>query len=286
MRDSFCYINNDVLWTTTVCVRINCMRRTVIILIVFAIIAAVIVPVIQIRHQISLIQQEQESQERESSDQEIHGQGNSNIPSDLQMVSPAADIIAEGILGDYYYLDSGRIYRAYIETDRCIHLIYSDDVGASWNETFVSDTVAPDGKVFVCFVDENTGYLLYCSDPGAGQMDKILYRTEDGGNTFSVQEELSSMIDGYPTDLLFDVDGTGYITVKYHGTDEYFYRYDGQGGWSAVTVAIPTETYSYVNGTEIKTTEDGYRLEVEVVTPAGSESYYYSSTDGKVWSME
>lgn len=80
-----------------VCVRINRMRRTVIILIVFTIIAAVIVPVIQIRHQISLIQQEQESQERESSDQEIHGQGNSNIPSDLQMVLPAANLIITAV---------------------------------------------------------------------------------------------------------------------------------------------------------------------------------------------
>lgn len=295
IKDTVCCRVKCTLRTVEVYVRIDHMRRELVILLILIPTICLGLGIIQA---ITAFHSETGEAERvtghvtgpgmvQENDDGLSGQEDDGRLSDLEVQSSTWILMEQNsMLGDYYtYPDIGRVYRAYIDGDNCIHLVYSDDTGASWNETFVSDTVSPDGKVFVCFTDENTGYLLYCSDPGMGQMDKILYRTEDGGNTFSVQEDITSVVAGYPADLLFASDGTGYITAKYHGTDEYFYRYDGQGGWSAVTVEIPIETYSYINGAEITLAESGYRLMLEIVTTAGSEYYYYSSTDGVNWTL-
>ena len=37
--------------------------------------------------------------------------------------------------------------------------------------------------VYLNFTNDKQGYLLYCSDPGAGMMNKVLWSTDDGGNT-------------------------------------------------------------------------------------------------------
>lgn len=55
-------------------------------------------------------------------------------------------------------------------------------------------------RVFLSMIDENEGYLLYCSTPGAGQMMKILYFTKDRWNSYT-EADISLKIDGYPTSL-------------------------------------------------------------------------------------
>lgn len=55
-------------------------------------------------------------------------------------------------------------------------------------------------RIFLSMIDENTGYLLYCSTPGAGQMMKILYFTKDRWHNYT-EADISLKLDGYPTSL-------------------------------------------------------------------------------------
>ena len=101
------------------------------------------------------------------------------------------------------------------------------------NELKVSDGVntyahkeyeySDDGYVLVSFYDELKGFLLYCSDPGCGMMTKILYETDDGGKTLSEKKDLSGKVEGYPKDIFFDDEKTGYVTVSYHGGEYFVY---------------------------------------------------------------
>ncbi len=201
-------------------------------------------------------------------------------------VLPAAEPQGLEAEEDTFSLDEERMYRAFLSEDNRVCLAYTADGGASWEETTVSGVVSGNGRAFVSFADEDTGYVLYCADPGAGQMEKVLYVTEDGGRTFSVQEDLSSVIAGYPTDLLYVPDGTGYVTVTYHGTDEYLYRFDERNGWSSVDVEIPVEDYSYVNGIGIEKDGRGLVLDLEAVTAEGSVFGVFTSPDGLNWTQK
>ena len=71
--------------------------------------------------------------------------------------------------------------------------------------------------VYLNFTNDKQGYLLYCSDPGAGMMNKVLWSTDDGGNTYTVVKDLSAAIQNYPTDMAFKDASTGMILVSNHG---------------------------------------------------------------------
>ena len=209
-----------------------------------------------------------------------------NIAKELLLIVAFIKMIAmSGENGDVCSLGEQYTYRAFIADDQCVHMMYTTDGGMSWNDTTVTDMVSESGSVFVSFADEETGYILYCSDPGAGQMEKILYMTQDGGRTFSVKEDLSAALAGYPTDMLYTSEGTGYITTTYHGTDEFFYRCGEEGGWDAVEVEIPLAGCSYVNGVGIERTDQCYVLRLEAVTLDGRVSCTYTSLNGLDWTF-
>ena len=63
--------------------------------------------------------------------------------------------------------------------------------------------------VYLNFTNDKQGYLLYCSDPGAGMMNKVLWSTDDGGNTYTVVKDLSAAIQNYPADMAFKDVSTG-----------------------------------------------------------------------------
>lgn len=101
------------------------------------------------------------------------------------------------------------------------------------------------GNVYVSFADAQNGYLLVCSDPALGQMAKHLYRTTDGGDSFSFVADLSTVIKGYPGGMAFCDENTGYIGVSIRGdSSNYLYGTpDGGLTWESVEVPVHTDAY-------------------------------------------
>ncbi len=100
------------------------------------------------------------------------------------------------------------------------------------------------GEMYVSFADSQNGYLLVCSDPACGQMAKHLYRTTDGGDSFSFAADLSRVISGYPTGMAFCSDGVGYIGVSHRGEISYLYgTTDGGMTWESVDVPVHADAY-------------------------------------------
>lgn len=102
----------------------------------------------------------------------------------------------------------------------------------------------PNGDMYVSFADSQNGYLLVCSDPAAGLMEKHLYETTDGGDSFSFVADLSGVINGYPSGMAFCSRDTGYIGVSpRHETDYLYGTQDGGRTWESVSVPVHEDAY-------------------------------------------
>jgi photosystem II stability/assembly factor-like uncharacterized protein len=104
----------------------------------------------------------------------------------------------------------------------------TSDKGMTWNSTSIATTLDWEkndvGGLEISFPDASNGYVMVTGTPGAGQMAKALYRTVDGGATFSFVGDITGMTDeagtmtgiaGYPTGMTFSTPQTGFVTCSY-----------------------------------------------------------------------
>ncbi|MCX6097057.1 MAG: hypothetical protein NTZ77_01025 [Caldiserica bacterium] len=100
--------------------------------------------------------------------------------------------------------------------------------GSTWDRTNIVTKLDWEqgdvGGLKISFADSSNGYLMITGTPGAGQMAKSLYRTTDGGKTFSFVRDITGMTDvagtmngvaGYPTGMTFSTPETGFVTCSY-----------------------------------------------------------------------
>ena len=142
--------------------------------------------------------------------------------------------------------------------------------------------------VYLNFTNDKQGYLLYCSDPGAGMMNKVLWSTDDGGNTYTVVKDLSAAIQNYPTDMAFKDASTGMILVSNHGADAYAYMTEDAGKtWKSYEIDT-FKKCNYVNGISIeKNVDSTWNLLLQIATDDGLDSVTYTSDDEwKTWNRK
>lgn len=86
-------------------------------------------------------------------------------------------------------------------------------------------------------IDNDTSVLLLCSSPGAGLMNKYLFWSKDGGESWENGVDISSAVLNYPVDVLFVTEEKGYVLTDYHGYEDYLYMTeDGGKSWETVTL--------------------------------------------------
>ncbi len=90
-------------------------------------------------------------------------------------------------------------------------------------------------EVFISMLDEKNGYLLYCSTPACGLMEKVLYKTEDRWKTYG-ETDIGSKIDGYPTSLLAVKGELIYVGTQMRSNGYLFVTKDGGKNWDSVSV--------------------------------------------------
>lgn len=142
--------------------------------------------------------------------------------------------------------------------------------------------------VYLNFTNDKQGYLLYCSDPGAGMMNKVLWSTDDGGNTYTVVKDLSAAIQNYPADMAFKDVSTGMILVSNHGADAYAYMTEDAGKtWKPYEIDT-FKKCNYVNGISIEKNADStWNLLLQIATDDGLGSVTYTSDDEwKTWNRK
>ncbi len=80
-------------------------------------------------------------------------------------------------------------------------------------------------------------------------MTKLLFFTDDAGQTFSYVEDLTNTISGYPQGMTAADDKTINIAVTYHGNDSYLYRTtDAAKTWETTEIYLRAEDVAYIDG--------------------------------------
>lgn len=172
----------------------------------------------------------------------------------FQVVKKVTDIDAstEGFLSATL-IDEWNAYITYFASDHENLVVeYTKDGGNLWKKTLIKygdyAEIYDAGSAFISFADDRNGYLLYCSTPGAGQMTKLLFRTENAGETFFFVEDLTDVIAGYPQGISFASKEIAYIAVNYHGNDNYLYQTtDGAETWESIEIYSKDQNVNYID---------------------------------------
>jgi hypothetical protein len=127
--------------------------------------------------------------------------------------------------------------------------------GSSWDSTNIVTKLDWEkgdvGGLDISFADASNGYLMIMGTPGAGQMGKSLYRTVDGGKTFSFVGDVTGKTDeagtmngiaGYPTGMTFSTTDAGFVTCSYSAYTYVlmFKTTDGGLTWKLWSLPVPT----------------------------------------------
>ena len=135
-----------------------------------------------------------------------------------------------------------------------IVVYHTSDKGSTWNRTTITTMLPWEkddiGGVKISFADASNGYLMITGTPGAGQMAKSLYRTTDGGKTFSFVGDITGITDatgtlngvaGYPTGMTFSTPETGFVTCSYSAYTFVlmFKTTDGGTTWKLWSLPVP-----------------------------------------------
>lgn len=179
----------------------------------------------------------------------------------------------------------------------------SMDSGKSWSESMIKmQTDDPNtdygGGLAMSFVNPSDGFLLTSSLPAAGQMGKALYKTLDGGKSWTLAGESLANINGYTTGMTFSDASTSYITCTYHGQKEIsVYRTkDGGKSWATASLPLPEKytSLSYGNGYYVDAYSPAFegkdrksaKIQLYFCHNEEHSAYLYSSDDaGATWNI-
>lgn len=106
--------------------------------------------------------------------------------------------------------------------------------------------------------DSGTMFVLKCSDPAAGLMEKTLYRRNGMIPSYVKIGDLDE-VSGYPSAIAFADEQTGFIAVTYHGQDFPVYMSDDGGkSWHGIAVDTPDDiAYNYIDGEAVSFDDSG-----------------------------
>ncbi len=153
------------------------------------------------------------------------------------------------------YVSEEIAYVAYHLEDARICVLSTSDAGESWQQTYIGEADEMDalGALYLSFLEEGMGYLLYTSSPAAGLMNKVLYTSADAGASFQTVGDITDSVQNYPQWMVFYDENMGMILTQYHGCDTYAYlTTDGGVTWSALDLDVPdAEGSSYIDGVSL-----------------------------------
>ncbi|MGE5577315.1 MAG: WD40/YVTN/BNR-like repeat-containing protein [Syntrophothermus sp.] len=129
-----------------------------------------------------------------------------------------------------------------------VQVLISGDMGKTWNTYTVAEKAGGSRK-YVGFITKNDGWLVLCSFRGMGNEDHYIYKTADGGKTWT--EVLGNANDTYARVLTgagFANENIGFLSFRYESIDfqpAICRTQDGGLTWEKLFIILPKEFDEY-----------------------------------------
>ena len=191
---------------------------------------------------------------------------------------------------DYNYIISKEKTVFFYNDENKKYLVYSDDMGKTWNKTEL-----PRYESIECiqFITKDIGFMLRFNDVAMTLASGNIYKTTDGGKTWTVVGSGIKQGDSYSfstvSRMKFIDKNLGFITRPSVGTYcELYITKDGGKNFEQVKIPVINEVYDYY---ELPTFNNGV-LYVEIGQGSdgeyngGDSITYYSKDDGASWILK
>lgn len=190
------------------------------------------------------------------------------------------------------FIEEMKDYGEWAENETVQQEIEAFTEGLDWTASDLYDQESENGThIYLSTVSETEGYLLYCSSPACGIMEKYVYRTQDGGESFEPVCNLSHGMENYPLGFAFCTETKGLIITQNHGSETYAYMTeDGGATWKPYELDVPDASlYYYIDGVSLKKAvddENTWELILAGVLDDRQEFRYISSDDWETWELQ
>ena len=128
-----------------------------------------------------------------------------------------------------------------------VKVIISDDMGTSWNTYTITNEMRGSTK-YIGFINENDGWVVLSSFHGMGSEDHYIYKTYDGGKTWTeIVGDANEIYARVLTGAGFANDYIGFLSYRYETDFQPAICWTQDGGltWEKLYINLPNEYNIY-----------------------------------------
>jgi len=220
---------------------------------------------------------------------------NSEIKSKAPLVlqPPGSDYKSGQSVDDAgFYISEEKTAIAYGGLDgEPVYVITSEDMGKTWEKSEVIARNVGTSQPYIGFNTPDNGWLVICNFHGMGHEDHYIYRTVDGGKTWSQIGNPNDIYSRVLTGAGFATDQIGFLSFRYETDFQPAILRTPDGGytWEKLYVTLPEEFDDY-NKTPLSPVFNGADGLFPIKLSNGDGDYatiYLKSTDyGKTWTYD
>lgn len=129
-----------------------------------------------------------------------------------------------------------------------IYMIYSDDMGKTWTRLDIISNNVGVGQLYISFITQNDGWLVLGNFHGMGYENNFIYRTVNGGKTWTQIGNPNDLYARVLTGAGFSNDKIGFLCFRYDFIDfkpAICRTQDGGQTWEKLYITLPKKYADY-----------------------------------------
>lgn len=220
-----------------------------------------------------------------------NGEVTAKTPLQLDMARESYD---RGLSEGSFFISEDKTAIAYNpEPDQFapVHVLISDDMGKTWNDTVVQNDKAKGNELFIGFTSKKEGWMVVGHGCGVVCAENFVFQTADGGKTWSETGTPNDQYSEHLTGAGFANPNIGFLGYRYFTAPDpiIYWTKDGGKTWDRLPVSLPEKFESYSKNplSPIFNGKEG-RFPISLADDNGDiGTIYLSSNDGGLaWSYD